>query len=445
MGDTVSVGVKGKQLPSWTRAMVAMACLAVSALLSPVAQAASPFHWSAPASVAQDGFNSMSCASGSLCVGGTSGGHFVSTDDPKGGAGAWNEVIVPDAVGEAGLGMSCPSESLCVSSGATGRVFTTTNPTGGAGAWTTTVVDDTHSLTDVSCPTEDLCVAVGNDGNVFASASPTGGAGTWVQAAIAGAPYISAVSCPTETLCVAGDHSGDVITSTNPTGGNAAWSAPVNVDGANTLDGVSCPTESLCVATSVDSGDVITSTDPTGGASAWDVASAVYPDGLYRISCPSEALCVAGADGNNGDIVTSTAPTGGASAWEATHIDGTHEMFPVSCPSTRLCVAGDDVGRVLFGVPSGSPPNTKITDSKIKSKHHKARFEFKGIGRTDGFMCKLKSLSGKVAAKRAGFKRCDSPKTYKHLDKGKYKFLVAAFNSAGVDGTPAEEKFEIKG
>ena len=42
------------------------------------------------------------------------------------------------------------------------------------------------------------------------------------------------------------------------------------------------------------------------------------------------------------------------------------------------------------------------------------------------------------------FKRCKSPKTYKHLKPHKYVFEVRAVSAAGKDPTPAKKKFRIK-
>jgi hypothetical protein len=42
------------------------------------------------------------------------------------------------------------------------------------------------------------------------------------------------------------------------------------------------------------------------------------------------------------------------------------------------------------------------------------------------------------------FKKCRSPKAYRHLRAGKYTFEVRALSSAGFDPTPAKSRFKIR-
>jgi Tol biopolymer transport system component len=85
----------------------------------------------------------------------------------------------------------------------------------------------------------------------------------------------------------------------------------------------------------------------------------------------------------------------------------------------------------------GGAPNTKITDGPGDVIHKdKATFKFKAIP-ADGatFECKL---DGKP------FKPCESPKTYKHLKKGKHKVQVRATAGGQTDPTPAKDSFKVK-
>jgi hypothetical protein len=84
-----------------------------------------------------------------------------------------------------------------------------------------------------------------------------------------------------------------------------------------------------------------------------------------------------------------------------------------------------------------SPPNTKISKASISSTKHQASFKFAAIGTAKGFQCALKH------GKKAAFKSCQSPKTYKHLKPGKYTFEVRAVGSNGPDPTPAKKSFKI--
>jgi hypothetical protein len=91
--------------------------------------------------------------------------------------------------------------------------------------------------------------------------------------------------------------------------------------------------------------------------------------------------------------------------------------------------------------PPESKPNTKITKAKVKQRRRKAKFKFKATrGPATSFQCKLKRKGH--GAK--GFRRCSSPKTYKHLKRGKYTFSVRAVGPGGTDGSPATDRFKIK-
>jgi trimeric autotransporter adhesin len=83
-------------------------------------------------------------------------------------------------------------------------------------------------------------------------------------------------------------------------------------------------------------------------------------------------------------------------------------------------------------------PKTKITDGPPnKTSKDKARFKFKSNESHSKFKC---SLDGKKP------KSCDSPKTYKNLDKGRHDFEVFAIDAAGNrDQSPAGWSWKIKG
>jgi hypothetical protein len=91
------------------------------------------------------------------------------------------------------------------------------------------------------------------------------------------------------------------------------------------------------------------------------------------------------------------------------------------------------------------PPNTKISGAAINQAAGRATFKFKAVGVSKaeaaiGFKC---ALLKKKHAKRK-FRRCTSPKKYKHLKPHRYMFEVRAFDAAGKDPTPAKRKFKIK-
>jgi DNA-binding beta-propeller fold protein YncE len=90
------------------------------------------------------------------------------------------------------------------------------------------------------------------------------------------------------------------------------------------------------------------------------------------------------------------------------------------------------------------PPETTITKGpKPTSSKSKAKFNFRSDESGSDFRCKLKGkgLSGKV--KR--YAPCTSPRKYKHLDPGRYRFSVFAVDAAGnPDLSPATRKFKVK-
>ena len=80
-----------------------------------------------------------------------------------------------------------------------------------------------------------------------------------------------------------------------------------------------------------------------------------------------------------------------------------------------------------------------ITAAKINSTHHTATFTFKAIGAASGFQCALIKRKKTGAFPMPTFSSCSSPKTYRHLKPGKYKFEARS----GSTGTPVTKKFTI--
>jgi hypothetical protein len=87
-------------------------------------------------------------------------------------------------------------------------------------------------------------------------------------------------------------------------------------------------------------------------------------------------------------------------------------------------------------------PETKITGGPRKTDKTKARFAFTSSVPDSTFECRLKGPGLKPAVKRFG--PCASPRTYKGLEDGKYRFGVRATSPAGlVDSTPARRKLKV--
>lgn len=88
------------------------------------------------------------------------------------------------------------------------------------------------------------------------------------------------------------------------------------------------------------------------------------------------------------------------------------------------------------------PPETRITRDVKRSETGKVKFRFESdeVGAT--FECKLKGKDLKQKLRQ--FNDCDSPRKYKGLDEGRYKFKVRAIDAAGnVDPTPAKDGFRV--
>ncbi len=139
---------------------------------------------------------------------------------------------------------------------------------------------------------------------------------------------------------------------------------------------------------------------------------------------------------------------GNTIAWGQT--DGIYEADvsnPSSCGTPHLVVPGGSMpflGAATLspasnnsrggGSGGGSAPNTKIKSPHINTHERTATFKF-GASGAASFMCKLD---------RGKWAKCRSPKTYKHLRKGKHTFEVEAVGSGGeADPTPAKKMFRI--
>lgn len=82
-----------------------------------------------------------------------------------------------------------------------------------------------------------------------------------------------------------------------------------------------------------------------------------------------------------------------------------------------------------------------ISSLKAKITHHAAKFTFKAAPGATGFRCALIKLKrGKKP--QPHFKSCKSPKSYKRLKHGKYKFEVRAVSGAGP-GLTRSKSFAI--
>jgi Bacterial Ig-like domain len=78
--------------------------------------------------------------------------------------------------------------------------------------------------------------------------------------------------------------------------------------------------------------------------------------------------------------------------------------------------------------------DTRLLSTTIRRAKRKVTFTFRSVGAASGFQCALARKG-----KRARFRPCTSPKTYKRLKRGRYAFRVRAVG----DTTPARRAFRI--
>jgi predicted phage tail protein len=100
--------------------------------------------------------------------------------------------------------------------------------------------------------------------------------------------------------------------------------------------------------------------------------------------------------------------------------------------------ADRDLGATFTRKPL-EPPDTVVTKAKIKAKQRTASFRFRSMGSASGFQCRLISKKHR----KPPFRACSSPKTFRGLKPGRYRFEVRAVNSSGPDPTPAKKKFKL--
>lgn len=82
-----------------------------------------------------------------------------------------------------------------------------------------------------------------------------------------------------------------------------------------------------------------------------------------------------------------------------------------------------------------SPPDTVITGATVIQAKHKATLTFSSRGPATGFECQLTARPSGVAP---AYSACTSPKTYRNLARGRWRFRVRAVGAGGTDATPAK-------
>jgi len=195
--------------------------------------------------------------------------------------------------------------------------------------------------------------------------------------------------------------------------------------------------------------DPIERTVPASALATFDVRIPVAPGDQIALWVPVGAYCLfAGQDGDIGNYQTGIPepaigddvalvageqfrPNLSAQLEPDSDADGYGDETQDACPT--------DVSTQL----ECDPPETKITKHPAnKSKKPNAKFKFSSDEPGATFECKLKGNGLDQEVKQ--FNDCDSPRKYKGLDQGKFKFQVRAVDDGGnVDSSPAKDKFKV--
>jgi len=116
-------------------------------------------------------------------------------------------------------------------------------------------------------------------------------------------------------------------------------------------------------------------------------------------------------------------------------VDVRHRFKPLGSNSATLTVT-DSTGRTSAPlrqsvIGTRGRPVTTVEDFQVDSKRHTGKFVFAVFGWVDRYDCALTRSSAAAGAKKMTFRRCSSPKSYRKLGRGKYRFAVRGFNKFG--------------
>ncbi len=119
--------------------------------------------------------------------------------------------------------------------------------------------------------------------------------------------------------------------------------------------------------------------------------------------------------------------------------DETQDQCPTDAATQDQCASPPP------GPADTDPPETEITKTPAnKSSKSKAKYKFTSDEPSATFECLLKGPDLDQAIKQFG--NCASPRKYKGLNEGKFKFKVRAIDAAGnVDPSAAKDKFKVVG
>jgi hypothetical protein len=145
---------------------------------------------------------------------------------------------------------------------------------------------------------------------------------------------------------------------------------------------------------------------------------------------------------------TETVGRGTAAQWFNTS-GGPPGCGPLAWHRRQTCFPGPGHPDQTFAL-IGTREDTDGVETTItkrppdKTHKHRARYRFVGDEEGATFQCLLrgKGLSDKLEE----YHRCTSPKRYKNLDPGRYRFKVRGIDAGGrYDFTPARDSFRVLG
>ena len=130
------------------------------------------------------------------------------------------------------------------------------------------------------------------------------------------------------------------------------------------------------------------------------------------------------SNGHSGSVDTGSGSTGAGTL--NTSALGFH-TYAVTATSRDGQTARASISYAVIGGPTAG--TVKITGAKLDGKHHTATFSFKAIGAANTFRCALIRERKHHKYPKPSFASCHSPKVYRHLKPGSYRFEVEALSA----------------
>jgi hypothetical protein len=185
-------------------------------------------------------------------------------------------------------------------------------------------------------------------------------------------------------------------------------------------------------------GPVPTGTTPTspGASGSPSVFGTVESGSTVQLfndgSCVTQATSGPAATFISPGLIGGPVPAGSSMTFSVRSTYGS--ATSVCSPTTVAYTNSSSPPPPSGGGSTAALPETSLS-ARVKKKKHKATFTFGSADTSATFMCKLD---------KAAFAACASPKTIKHLRKGRHTFTVEAVNVAGPDSSPATFTFKLK-